>query len=81
MNPCGKIWTGIIDNMQLRVSGKMHLKLHRGRRILGRESPYSLYSEEAVSFEDKEMDQREIAEMVKNYGLQAACYQKVCKNE
>ncbi|MTK63447.1 MAG: argininosuccinate synthase [Methanobacterium sp.] len=72
----------IIDNMQLRVSGDVILKLHKGSiRILGRESPYSLYSEEAVSFEDKEMDQREIAGMVKNYGLQAACYQKVCKNE
>lgn len=72
----------IIDNMQLRVSGDVILKLHKGSiKILGRESPYSLYSEEAVSFEDKEMDQREIAGMVKNYGLQAACYQKVCKNE
>ncbi|ADZ08508.1 Argininosuccinate synthase [Methanobacterium lacus] len=72
----------IIDNMQLRVSGDVILKLHKGSiRILARESPYSLYSEEAVSFEDKEMDQREIAGMVKNYGLQAACYQKVCKNE
>lgn len=72
----------IIDNMQLRVSGDVILKLHKGSiRILGRESAYSLYSEDAVSFEDKEMDQREIAGMVKNYGLQAACYQRVCKNE
>jgi len=72
----------IIDNMQLRVSGDVILKLHKGSiRILGRESAYSLYSEDAISFEDKEMDQREIAGMVKNYGLQAACYQKVCKNE
>ena len=47
----------IIDNMQLRVSGDVILKLHKGSiRILGRESPYSLYSEEAVSFEDKETD-------------------------
>jgi argininosuccinate synthase len=72
----------IIDNMQKRVTGKVILKLHKGNiRILGRESQYSLYSEEAVSFEDKEMDQREIAGMVKNYGLQAACYQKVCKKD
>jgi argininosuccinate synthase len=72
----------IIDNMQKRVTGDVVLRLHKGSiRILGRESPYSLYNEEAVSFEDKEMDQREIAGMVKNYGLQAACYQKVCKND
>jgi len=72
----------IIDNMQLRVSGDVKLKLHKGNiRVLGRESPFSLYSEEAVSFEDKETDQREIAGMVKNYGLQAACYQNVCKKD
>ena len=72
----------IIDNMQMRVSGDVRLKLHKGSmKILGRESPYSLYNEEAVSFEDKELDQREIAGMVKNYGLQAAYYQKVCKKD
>ncbi len=72
----------IIDNMQKRVTGVVKLKLHKGSiRTLGRKSPFSLYSEEAVSFEDKEMDQREIAGMVKNYGLQAACYQRVCKKD
>lgn len=72
----------IIDNMQKRVTGNVILKLYKGGIFtLGRESPYSLYSEEAVSFEDKEMDQSEIAGMVKNYGLQAACYQKVCKKD
>ncbi len=72
----------IIDNMQKRVTGNVILKLYKGGILtLGRESPYSLYSEEAVSFEDKEMDQSEIAGMVKNYGLQAACYQKVCKKD
>lgn len=72
----------IIDNMQKRVSGDVKLKIHKGSlKIISRESPYSLYSEDAVSFEDKEMDQREMAGMVKNYGLQAACYQKVCKKD
>ncbi len=72
----------IINNMQKRVCGNVKLQLHKGSiRILTRGSPYSLYSEEAVTFEDKETDQREMAGMVKNYGLQAACYQKVCKKE
>jgi argininosuccinate synthase len=72
----------IIDNMQKRVTGTVKLRLHKGCiRTLGRESPYSLYIEEDVTFEDKETDQREIAGMVKNYGLQAACYQKVCKKD
>ena len=72
----------LIDNMQGRVSGTVRLKLHKGNiRILGRQSPFSLYQEEAVSFEDKEMDQREMAGMVKNYGIQAACYQDICRRE
>ena len=72
----------LIDNMQGRVSGFVRLKLHKGSmRILGRRSPFSLYQEEAVSFEDKEMDQREMASMVKNYGMQAACYQKLCRKK
>lgn len=72
----------LIDNMQGRVSGTVRLKLHKGSmRILGRKSPFSLYQEEAVSFEDKEMDQREMAGMVKNYGIQAACYQDICRRK
>ena len=71
-----------IDNMQKRVTGLVRLKLHKGSiKILGRESVFSLYSEEAVTFEDKETDQREMAGMVKNYALQAACYQRVCKKD
>jgi argininosuccinate synthase len=72
----------IIDNMQKRVSGVVKLKLHKGSlKTISRKSPFSLYNEEAVSFEDKEMDQCEIAGMVKNYGLQAANYQRVLKKD
>ena len=72
----------LIDNMQGRVCGNVRLKLHKGSiRILGRKSPFSLYPEEAVSFEVTEMDQREIAGMVKNSGIQAACYQDVCRRK
>lgn len=70
----------LIDHMQKRVSGMVRLRLHKGNlRILGRKSPYSLYQEQAVSFEDKETDQSEIVGMVKNYGIQAACYQNIYK--
>ncbi|MBM4242126.1 MAG: argininosuccinate synthase [Euryarchaeota archaeon] len=72
----------IIDNMQKRVTGNVRLRLHKGNlRVVGRESPFSLYSQKTVSFEDKEMDQREIAGMVKNYALQAALYNKICKKD
>lgn len=67
-----------IDKTQERVAGKVRLKLYKGSiRVIGRESPYALYSQELVSFEDKEMDQREIVGMVKFHGLQAALYEKV----
>ena len=72
----------LIDNMQKRVTGIVRVKLHKGNlRILGRKSPFSLYQEQAVSFEDKETDQREIVGMVNNYGIQAACYQNICKKD
>ena len=71
-----------VDNMQRRVTGTVKVRLHKGSlKILGRESPYSLYREEAVSFEDKGIDQREMTGMVKNYGMQAATYNKVCKKD
>jgi len=69
-----------IDHMQRRVTGTVNVKLHKGNmRITGRESPYSLYSEEIVSFEDKSFDQREMKGMVKNYGLQARLYWKLLR--
>ncbi len=72
----------LIGNMQKRVTGIVRVRLHKGNlRILGRKSPFSLYQEQAVSFEDKETDQREIVGMIKNYGIQAACYQNVCKKD
>ena len=69
---------GFIDKTQERVCGKVILKLYAGSiRVVGRESPYGLYSKDLVSFEDKDMDQREIVGMVKYHGLQAALYESV----
>jgi len=67
-----------IDNMQRRVSGKVVMKLFKGSiQPLTRQSDYSLYNEELVSFEDKENDQKEVEGMIKYHGLQAAIYQKL----
>lgn len=72
----------LIDHMQRRVTGIVKIKLHKGgMRIVGRTSPFSLYQQEVVSFEDKGMDQREMVGMVKNYALQAALYNKICKED
>ncbi|AXI25228.1 argininosuccinate synthase [Methanofervidicoccus sp. A16] len=76
--PLREALDGFIDKTQERVCGKVILKLYGGSiRVVGRESPYALYSKDLVSFEEKEMDQREIVGMVKYYGLQATLYHSV----
>ena len=68
----------IINHMQRRVTGSVTLKLHKGSiRVVARDSPYALYRKEMVSFDEKAIDQREIAGMVKNYGIQALIYNKM----
>lgn len=68
----------MIDHMQRRVTGSVTLKLHKGSiRVVARDSPYALYRKEMVSFDEKAIDQREIAGMVKNYGIQALIYNKM----
>ncbi|WP_040682698.1 argininosuccinate synthase [Methanocaldococcus villosus] len=68
-----------IDKTQERVEGKVWLKLFGGSvRVVGRESRYSLYSKELVSFDEK-TDQKEVAGMVKYHGIQAVLYRKVTK--
>ncbi|KZX14155.1 argininosuccinate synthase [Methanobrevibacter curvatus] len=70
----------LIDNMQRRVTGKVNLKVFKGRAaVITRESKYSLHDIEQISFEDKTHDQKEIEGMIKHHGLQAAIYQKVIK--
>ena len=67
-----------VEKTQERVCGKVTLKLYGGSiRVIGRESPYALYNKDLVSFEEKDMDQREIVGMVKYYGLQAILYHSV----
>jgi argininosuccinate synthase len=44
-----------VDKSQECVTGEVKLKLYKGNVIvMGRTSPYSLYSEELVTFEDDE---------------------------
>lgn len=70
----------LIDSMQKRVTGKVILKVFKGRiAVVGRESPFSLHDIDQISFEDKTNDQREIEGMIKHHGLQAAIYQKLMK--
>jgi len=57
-----------IDHSQQLVSGDVRLKLYKGNAdVVGRSSPWSLYSEELVTFEDDEgaYDQKDAAGFIK----------------
>jgi argininosuccinate synthase len=57
-----------IDHSQEKVTGTVRLKLYKGGvHVVGRKSPYSLYSEKVVTFEDDAgaYDQRDAAGFIK----------------
>jgi len=57
-----------IDHSQEKVTGTVRLKLYKGSVIVtGRKSPFSLYSEKVVTFEDDQgaYDQRDAAGFIK----------------
>jgi argininosuccinate synthase len=58
----------LINETQTNVTGDVRLKLYKGNvTIAGRRSPYSLYSEKVVTFEDDAgaYDQRDAAGFIK----------------
>ncbi|MBC7690804.1 MAG: argininosuccinate synthase [Methylotenera sp.] len=60
-----------IQATQKRVSGTVTLRLYKGNlSIVGRESPWALYSEDLASYDTATFDQRESTGMVKNFGMQ-----------
>jgi len=57
-----------IDHSQANVTGTVRLKLYKGSvNVVGRRSPFSLYSEKVVTFEDDQgaYDQRDAAGFIK----------------
>jgi argininosuccinate synthase len=47
----------LIDQSQEFVTGTVKMKLYKGNAdVIGRESPYSLYSEDLVTFEEGAVD-------------------------
>ncbi|MFQ6050148.1 MAG: argininosuccinate synthase [Candidatus Hydrothermarchaeota archaeon] len=67
-----------IDFTQKRCSGTVKIKLHKGNaRVVSKESPFALYEKEAVSFDEKAFDQREISGMLKFHGFQANLFNKI----
>jgi argininosuccinate synthase len=68
----------LIEKTQERVSGVVKVELRPGgsSRLVGRSSRYSLYSEEAVSFDNTSIDQREVEGMLRYHALQASLSEK-----
>jgi argininosuccinate synthase len=57
----------LIDKSQDKVEGRVRLKLYKGAaRVVGRQSPHSLYSQAHVTFEeDAVYDQRDAEGFIK----------------
>ena len=77
----------LIDNSQAMVTGRVRMKLYKGNAsVVGRESPYSLYDQELVTFEEGAVayDHRDAAGFIKLNALRlrtlAKRQQKISKN-
>lgn len=69
-----------INNTQKRVTGVVSMRLYKGSlQVIGRESPWALYSEDLASFDTTTFDQRESTGMVKNFGLQQRMFFHLAK--
>jgi argininosuccinate synthase len=67
----------LIDKSQQFVSGTVRLRLYKGTAVVvGRSSPYSLYSEQLVTFEDDKgaYDQKDAAGFIKLNALRLRTY-------
>lgn len=66
-----------INKTQERATGTVKVKLEPGSaRVVSRESPYSLYEPELVSFEEYGFDQRESVGAIKFQSLQGKAFRK-----
>lgn len=64
-----------INKIQERVTGSVKVRLFKGlAKVVGRTSPFALYSEAMASFDDKSFDQSEMSGALKVHGLQSRMY-------
>lgn len=67
-SPEREMLQALIDKSQEKVAGEVRLKLYKGNVIVtGRQSPYSLYEEDLVTFEDDQgaYDQKDAAGFIR----------------
>ena len=69
-----------IDKTQERVTGWVKVKLFKGNaKVIARDSPFKLYSEEMVSFDSELINQKDAEGFSKFHGFQGRFYQKIKK--
>ncbi|MDY6931147.1 MAG: argininosuccinate synthase [Halobacteriota archaeon] len=69
-----------VDKTQERVTGTVKVRLYKGSAaVVSRESPYAIYSQELVSFDDKALDQKDAEGFAKYHGFQARMFQRIEK--
>lgn len=80
--PLMEALNAFINKTQERVTGFVKMKLYKGSAsVIARQSPYTLYSEELVSFNEKSIDQRAAEGYSKYHGLQSRAYKKFIRSE
>ena len=78
-SPEREMLQALIDKSQEKVSGRVRLKLYKGKvAVVGRESPYSLYDQELVTFEEGAgaYDQRDAEGFIKLNALRLRTFAK-----
>jgi len=69
-----------IDKTQERVTGTVKVRLYKGSAtVVARGSPYAIYSQELVSFDDKALDQKDAEGFAKYHGFQARMFKRIEK--
>ncbi|HSI74189.1 MAG TPA: argininosuccinate synthase [Fimbriimonas sp.] len=73
--------TAFTQSIQRRVTGQVRLRLFKSSlQVIGRESPFALYSEAAASFDDTEtLEQSQMTGMVRMHGMESLLYARLKK--
>jgi argininosuccinate synthase len=80
--PLMEALNAFINKTQERVTGFVKMKLYKGSAsVIARQSPYALYSEELVSFNENSIDQRAAEGYSKYHGFQSRAYRKFIGSE
>lgn len=68
-----------IGSIQARVTGTVRMRLFKSSlQVVGRTSPWALYSEAAASFDDTEaLEQSQMTGMVRTHGMESLLYARI----